>query len=256
MPPERVRVARVGEHRQAGLLEDRVLRRERARALVLRRSAPGSAPSASTSGWSNGLTPITAPATAVANSHRKNCAPRSRRSGTSMRTTACPARSSASTAASCAGSGVAREPQIGEQPVLAVDRRARRAAPRSTGIRPAPVLAGRLREQLLEPGAEVGDARARRRASPCRGRRARPRRAPRRAPGPGLSRGRDAGPACSAAPLRALEHLDDVHARRRRRAPSRSSTAPSSARRSTAAVQHGAEAVRLAPRARAPSPGP
>ena len=63
---------------------------------------------ASTSGWSNGCRPRREPATAVANSQRKNSAPRSYGSS-AMRTTGCPARSSASTELSCSWSGADRD---------------------------------------------------------------------------------------------------------------------------------------------------
>ena len=55
----------------------------------------------STSGWSNGLMPMIAPATAVAISQRKNSWPICIASETTMRTTGCPAASSAATALSC-----------------------------------------------------------------------------------------------------------------------------------------------------------
>src|SRR6266849_5269536 len=57
---------------------------------------------ASTSGWLKALMPMMEPATAVAISQRKNSWPRVYVFGSVMRTTGCPAFSSAATAESCA----------------------------------------------------------------------------------------------------------------------------------------------------------
>ena len=58
------------------------------------------------------------------------------------------------------GIGLGRQPHIDEQAVLAVDL----GVPERLGVdwhEPLAELSGRLREKLLEPGAEIGDARRR-----------------------------------------------------------------------------------------------
>ena len=68
-----------------------------------------------------------------------------------------PARSSAATASSCFGIRFARQPQIDEQAIRAVDvgRAQRLGVDRDEALA---LLAGRFGEELLEPGAEIGDA--------------------------------------------------------------------------------------------------
>ena len=200
-----------------------------------------------------GLTPSSAPATAVANSHTKNCPPRSRRSCRSMRTTGCPAASSASSAASCCGIGLGGEPQVREQPVLAVGGglTQRLRVDRDHALS---VLAGRLGKQLLQPGTEVRDPRRcdERQLVAPRQRRHTEHGAEQQA---WVLRGRGPG-AAGTSPRAARARASRRRPRRpRRRAPCRSSTAPSSGRRSSRARAAPRESRRRGPPARAPSPG-
>ena len=71
-----------------------------------------------------------------------------------MRTTGCPAFSSASTAASWAGVRRTVEPKVREQAVRAVDVRATEGLP-VDGDDPLAHLAGRFGEELLQPGPEL-----------------------------------------------------------------------------------------------------
>ena len=151
-----------------------------------------------------------------------------------MRTTGCPASSSASSAASCVGIRFRGEPQVREQPVLAVDLRLARAARRRRGSRPLPSLpvdsasscsshapksamAGDVDERQLVASRER--AHAHHGAEHQAGVLVR-RRCPDRTPRPRAARAR----ASRRRPRR-----------RRRRAPCRSSRAPSSGRRSSRA---------------------
>ena len=80
------------------------------------------------------------------------------RSATAIRTIGCPARSSAATPLSCAALRLPRQPHVDEHAVLTVDL----WRPERLGIdwhEPLAQLSGRLREKLLEPGAEIGDPR-------------------------------------------------------------------------------------------------
>ena len=81
-------------------------------------------------------------------------------SDTAMRTTGCPAFSSAATLASCAGSGAVSRPKVGEDAVIigiAINlRRAQRfAIDRDDAFAE---LAGGFGDQLLEPRAQVGNS--------------------------------------------------------------------------------------------------
>ena len=138
---------------------------------------------------------------------------------------------SAASSSSCAvvfGRGA----QIDEEAVVAVDGGVaeRLAVDRDQALA---VLAGRLGDQLLDPGAEIGDARARRGSSPCRGPRS-PASAQREAElHAGIFGRRHVG----AAGAHHRQRCDRGSARRRcrrpRPAPGRTATAPNSARRSS-----------------------
>ena len=151
---------RIGEQRDAALR-----RRTAPRAAACRSSRRPSVSSrvltllASTSGWSNGSMPMIAPATAVAISQRKNSWPICVGVGDVDRARPDGRRARAPRPPPCAAIRLGGEPQIDEQPVVAVDlgRAERLAIDRHDALA---VLAGRIRRRA---------ARARRRNRRCPG---------------------------------------------------------------------------------------
>ena len=116
---------------------------------------------ASTSGWLNGLMPRIEPATAVAISQRKNSSARSSLSATAIAHDRMARLLEGATAASCAGRRARLfQPQIGEEPIVAVHAGAPSGSPIDRDDALA-FLAGRFGDELLEPGAEARECRRR-----------------------------------------------------------------------------------------------